>query len=94
MKSIAELRKKYWSGNITKLVPATVSPSHLETRFDFSELKFDRDDLAVAQGVASKAAAMDKSHGDMREKLFSKANYHLAGAYQVAGKNEEFWSQF
>lgn len=94
MKSIAELRKKYWSGNITKLVPTTVSPSSLKVRFDFKELDIDHCELEQAQLYAKKAMSLHRGMKATRGYLLNKANYHLAGAYQIAGKNEEFWSQF
>lgn len=101
MKTLQQLREKYWS-NAAYLYPATTSPSKLEVRFDFSQFGVDKVNLLLAQKCFKDSFFISEvcdwcidCHCDHRFKQANnRANYHLAGAYQIEGKNVDFWNQF
>lgn len=94
MKTIEEMRNKYWSNVDCGLYPATNSPRQLEVRFNHAEYAVDSRHMNEARRHAQRAVIFNwLSQEQKAERAFNEANSYLAGAMQVEGKNVEFWGQ-
>lgn len=78
MKTIQEMRERYWSG-VKTLWPA--KSSKVAVPFCWEGFNIDNKLLVHAQSLAKCG-------------FFGKANYYLTGAYCGEPKNEAFWNQF
>lgn len=78
MKTIIEMRKKYWSG-VSALWPA--KSSKVAVQFCWEGFKINSSARNVAQ-----CFFMWRQSG--------LANYHLTAAYKGGIENEAFWNQF
>lgn len=91
MKNIEEMRIQYWS-NPKSLYPSTTSHEQLAARYNHAEYDVDCNDMNTARRMASRAVIFSWLGQDQKaEAAFNEANFWMAGAMQVEGKNEDFW---
>jgi len=78
MRTIQEMREKYWSG-VKTLWPA----KHGKVAVPF-----------CWEGIRPDPEIMLHVHGAARAGEWQQANYYLTAAYQGGPENDEFWNQF
>lgn len=94
MKTIEEMRNRYWSAGDAYPWPKTKSPSILASRFNHEEYAVDAKHMNEARRHAQRAVIFNWLGQEQKsERAFNEANSYLAGAMQVDGKNFEFWRQ-
>lgn len=94
MKTIEEMRNKYWPTGDEPIWPKCQSPLQLEVRFNHAEYEVDPKHMNEARRNAQRAVIFNwLSQEKKSERAFNEANSYLAGAMQVEGKNVEFWGQ-
>lgn len=94
MLTINQLREKYWA-EPKSLYPATTSHEQLAVRYNRDEYAVDVKSMNEARRMASRAVIFSWLGQDQKaERAFNEANFWMAGAMKVDGKNEEFWRQF
>ncbi len=92
MKTIEDMRSKYWSCESLTLYPRHTSPSKLAERYNHAEYAVDAKHMNEARRNAQRAVVFNwLSQEQKSERAFNEANSYLAGAMQVDGKNVEFW---
>lgn len=95
MKTIEEMRSKYWHNVECGLYPSASSPLQLDVRFNHDEYAVDPNHMNEARRHAQRAVIFNWLGQEQKsERAFNEANSYLAGAMQVEGKNEAFWRQF
>lgn len=95
MKTIEEMRNKYWNNAECGLYPAAKSPVQLDVRFNHAEYAVDAKHMNEARRHAQRAVIFNWLGQEQKsECAFNEANSYLAGAMQVKGKNDAFWSAF
>ena len=90
MKTLAEMREKYWSGNLIFLVPQKQSHKGFDVGYKF--LGLVKPELKKANDLFNQALLI--SNCEESRKLVNNANYYLTGAYAGGESNKEFWGQF
>lgn len=94
MKTIEEMRNKYWNNAECGFYPAAKSPLQLTVRFIHAEYAVDAKHMNEARRHAQRAVIFNWLGQEQKaERAFNEANSYLAGAMQVEGKNVEFWGQ-
>ena len=94
MKTIEDMRNKYWSNAECGLYPAVKSPLELGVRFNHAEYAVDAKHINEARRNAQRAVIFNWLGQEQKaERALNEANSYLAGAMQVEGKNEAFWGQ-
>lgn len=94
MKTIEEMRNKYWHNAECGLYPAAKSQLQLEVRFNHDEYAVDVKHMNEARRHAQRAVIFNWLGQEQKaERAFNEANSYLVGAMQVEGNNLEFWGQ-
>ncbi len=95
MKTIEDMRSKYWSDESLPLYPRLTSPCQLAVHYNHAEYAVDPKHMNEARRNAQRAVIFNwLSQEQKSERAFNEANSYLAGAMQVEGKNEDFWRSF
>jgi len=92
MKSLNELREKYWTNVDCGFYPKSTSHANLAHRYNHDEYAVDPVHMNEARKLAARAVILSWCGQEQKaEASFNMANGYLAGAMQVEGKNVEFW---